>query len=113
MGNCKIGKDSLFDSGTRGRVYCVSTLNFREGVTVARNVFICADPCTSIICGNDCMFSFDVILQSNDGHSLFDILSGENINCASEIMGYKNIIIGNHVWIGVRSMILGRSSIGD
>ena len=43
------------------------------------------------------MFSNDVFLRSNDGHSIFDIATGKNINSTQEIGKKRKIEIGNHV----------------
>lgn len=67
---------------------------------------------TSIMIGDDCMVSYDVILRSNDGHPIFDLNTGKNINSTKEIGKLRKIIIGDHVWIGMRSIILYNSDIG-
>lgn len=48
----------------------------------------------SIIIGNDCMFSSDININISDSHSILSVETGERINYG------KNIIIGNHVWLG-------------
>ncbi|MCI8323418.1 MAG: hypothetical protein HFI54_07215 [Lachnospiraceae bacterium] len=59
------------------------------------------------------MFSNDVFLRSNDGHSIFDIATGKNINSTQEIGKKRKIEIGNHVWVGMRAAILYHTKIGD
>lgn len=54
---------------------------------------------TKIEIGKDCMFSGNIVLRTNDGHSIIDSL-GNRINVS------KNIKIENHVWIGMNSIIL-------
>lgn len=51
------------------------------------------------------MFSSGITVRAADGHTIFDINSGEVINRA------KPITIGNHVWIGANSIILKGASI--
>jgi len=61
---------------------------------------------TSIIIGDDCMFSHQVNLSTTDSHSIED-LEGNRINQA------KDIQIGNHVWIGQKTLVLKGSSVAD
>lgn len=61
---------------------------------------------TSIIIGNDCMFSSQVNFSTTDSHSIED-LEGNRINPA------KDIQIGNHVWVGQKTLVLKGSSIAD
>ncbi len=49
--------------------------------------------------GKDCMFSHNVDIRNTDSHSILND-RGERINPSS------NILIGDHVWIGIRSTIL-------
>ena len=61
---------------------------------------------TKITIGNDCMFSHDIYVRTTDSHSILDC-NGNRINLA------KDIIIGNHVWIGMQSLILKGTTIPD
>ena len=61
---------------------------------------------TSIIIGDDCMFSNQVNFSTTDSHAIED-LTGVRINPA------KDIQIGNHVWIGQKTLVLKGSSIAD
>ena len=47
-----------------------------------------------IIVGDDCMFSWGVEIWTGDRHPIYDLDTGERIN------EDKDVIIGNHVWIG-------------
>lgn len=62
---------------------------------------------TSIIIGDDCMFSRDINIRTGDGHSILDLKTFKRINTS------KNVNIGNHVWIGMRTIFLKGTSIGD
>lgn len=57
--------------------------------------------------GDNCLFSNQIILRNHDGHHIFDKTSGKRINYC------KDIIIGNHVWIGQRAMVLGGACVGS
>lgn len=61
---------------------------------------------TKIEIGEDCMFSHDIYVRTTDSHSILDMY-GNRINQE------KDIIIGNHVWVGMQSLILKGSTIPD
>lgn len=67
---------------------------------------------SAIIChkritfGDDCLLSWDILIMDTDFHHIFDT-GGRIINEPRPIM------IGNHVWIGCRCMILKGVVIGD
>lgn len=60
---------------------------------------------TTINIGRDCMFSHDIYIRTTDSHSI--IKDNVRINQA------KNITIGNHVWIGMQTLILKGAYIPD
>lgn len=98
-GICGLGENALFIIGKE------FSINENYRIVVCDN--------TSIFIGDDCMFSYDIRLRSNDGHSIFDIITGENINCSYSISRARKIIIGSHVWIGEGAEILYNTQIGD
>ena len=61
---------------------------------------------TQIVIGVDCMFSHQVNLCTTDSHAIEDF-DGIRINPA------KDIRIGNHVWIGQKTLLLKGSSIAN
>jgi len=61
----------------------------------------------AIIVGDDCMFSFDVVLRNSDGHPVFNLHSDQQIN---EPCGVVHI--EPHVWVGERSSILKDTHVG-
>jgi len=61
----------------------------------------------SIIIGEDCMFSHNVQLWQTDTHPIFDRKTGKRINKG------RNITIGDHVWMGANSTLLGGADIGS
>lgn len=66
-----------------------------------------------VIVGKDCLFSQNLIMRCNDGHSLFDVETGRNINSTHEITKTQKIVIGNHVWLGIHCTILYNTKIED
>lgn len=61
---------------------------------------------SSLIIGDDCMFSFDIEITCSDTHSVLD-MEGNLINKG------ENITIGNHVWVGKEVKILKNTAIAD
>lgn len=61
---------------------------------------------TKILIGKDCMFSNDIYFRTGDSHSIID-LQGKRTNPS------KDIIIGNHVWIGQRNIVLKNTEVAD
>jgi acetyltransferase-like isoleucine patch superfamily enzyme len=57
--------------------------------------------------GQDCMFSFGIDIRNGDSHVIIDKLTGNRINYP------KNVIIGDHVWIGAHVQILKNTNIGS
>ena len=76
-----------------------------EFTTSHGNIQFAACEGSVIHIGKDCMFSHDIYLRTTDSHPIFK--HGERINKA------KNINIGNHVWVGMQSLILKGANIPD
>lgn len=57
----------------------------------------CIEGCRVII-GNDCMLSSEISIRTGDSHSIID-------NEGARINSSKDVMIGNHVWIGTRCII--------
>ena len=60
----------------------------------------------SISIGEDCMFAHDIYVRTTDSHSIIGN-SGNRINMA------KDVKIGTHVWVGMQSIFLKGSTVGD
>lgn len=59
-------------------------------------------------CGDDCMFSDSVLIQSSDQHGIIDVSTGEIIN-----MDRTRVVLGDHVWLGRDITIMPNVAIGD
>lgn len=68
---------------------------------------------TNVTIGDEGLFSSDIALQSDDGHSIFDVTTGYNINSTYDIRKQRKIVIGNHVWVGTKAAILYNTRIAD
>lgn len=53
---------------------------------------------SSIIIGENCLFSYEITLRTGDGHSITD-MNGNRINPS------EDIVVGNHVWVGHKATI--------
>lgn len=62
---------------------------------------------SSISIGNDCMMSNGISIVQPDQHCIFDLETGKRRNM------FKNITIGNHVWVGKGVSIWGGAVIPD
>lgn len=67
----------------------------------------CHEAGSSVIIGDDCMFSEEILIYPTDVHAIFDIQTEATLNLA------KPIIIGNYIWCGRRVNILKGAHIGD
>lgn len=108
----KIGPESSFEHG-RIVMSRNSLLEIGRNFTVEVNYVMALDDDTTISIGDDCMFSYDIRMKSNDGHAIFDIHTGENINSLAKHRKSRKIVIGNHVWVGLRATILYHTVIED
>lgn len=117
--NCKITNCSIFVIGNDNaislneRVSAVCTSFHMEGnknrVEIGKETSIhgresgliefVLEEGTAIIIGEDCMISNGVSFRSSDSHSILNE-KGERINPAG------SILISDHVWIGMRSIVL-------
>lgn len=77
-----------------------------DNTTMEGNTQLAACEGTKIVIGNDCMFAHNVNFRTTDSHSIIND-DGNRINQA------KDIIIGNHVWIGTDVLVLKGTCIPD
>ncbi len=79
-----------------------------------------ASGCTLICCdfmhieiGNECMFSNNIIVHAGDGHSVFDMDTGDKINYDKANVPSKfKIKLQDHVWVGYEAFVLAGTNIG-
>ena len=63
---------------------------------------------SEFICGEDCMFSDGILIQTTDQHAIVDIQSGLIINDQ-----YKSVSLGDHVWLGRDCTLTSNAQIGE
>lgn len=81
--------------------------------TVLNNCDIATHAFSHIEIGKDCLFSYNNMFYTGDGHAIYKVLD-ESGNCIRLNPPHNDSIkIGNHVWIEYRCSILGGTVIGD
>lgn len=110
---CEIGTNCKFKKSGLINVLDYAELYIGEKSTFENNYHMSIQEETKCKFGNDCMASNDLIVRTNDGHTIFDNEKKENINTVSEIRSKRQIILGNHIWLGQRSALLYNTQIGD
>ena len=87
-------------------------LNIGKGTKIVMNSGIVVLEGNSVTLGEDCLLSYDVKIYSGDGHAVYNTETRERLN--PPVSASRNVIsIGDHVWIGMRAVILNRCSIGS
>lgn len=81
--------------------------------SVAGDFFFMVGPNTALEIGKDNMFSWGVRIFTADGHSIFDVVSGDVINTMSDEEPERKVVIGNHVWVGLRATLFYGTNIGN
>lgn len=77
-----------------------------EHLYIAGKTHLAACEGTRIMIGDDCMFSSEIHFATTDSHSI-TTMDGKRINPA------KDIIIGNHCWIGTRVTCLKGTELAE
>lgn len=62
---------------------------------------------SQFICGIDCMFSYNIKVRGNDGHTIID-QKKETIYERK-----RDVIVGNHVWCGMGGVMIPGTNIGS
>ncbi len=113
-GGCSvnIGRHCVFEDGVTLTVFSDGEVRIGSGTRFVRDTEIIVLGGMKLEVGKDCLFSFEIKIYCGDGHSIFDLVEKKRLN--PQIKGSpKNIIsIGDHVWVGMRAMILNRTVLG-
>ena len=107
MDNAKIH----IKSGSKIRLYAAigndAYIEVGSGCTSANNVSVYTSEGGKVIIGEDCMFSSNITLRACDGHAIYSTVTHKRMNMT------KDIILGDHVWVGFDAVILGGSVVGS
>lgn len=112
-GVIEVSNNTRFADGSFISVYPYARIFFGKGFSMEQGNTVLCLPHNLISFGNDTMMSRNVFVQSNDGHPIFDVNTGENLNCTEEICKKRKIIIGDHVWIGQSAILLYNTEVGN
>jgi acetyltransferase-like isoleucine patch superfamily enzyme len=83
------------------------TVTIGRNVSSTTTVAMSTAEGTSITIGDDVMIASDIQIRADDGHPIFDVRTGRRVNVS------RSIVIGDHVWLGLGSCVLGGATIGD
>ena len=109
----KIGEKCHFGKNCKIAFYGKGILNIGSRAIIGNNTNITVAEGNIITIGDDFLCSYNVDIYSGDGHAIFDLTTGERLN-TPDIKNEKNrICIGDHVWAGMKSVVLNRAEIGD
>ncbi|HYF84376.1 MAG TPA: acyltransferase [Clostridia bacterium] len=111
--NCVIDENTIFSRGGILRCGKESKILIERNNWLGMGYLIVSGLHTEIKIGKDCLWSRDVFIRANDGHSIFDIHTGKNINSDSESNYDRKVILGDHVWVGARATIMYGADIGN
>ena len=92
-GNWRIGQDC--------------TLMIGKNSSSTNPVYMTCAENSKIIIGEDCMFATNNQIRTDDAHPIYDVNTGERINIT------KDVILGDHVWIGYGVTLLGGAVVGS
>lgn len=105
-GHVKLGNVSVRDRVVLQLFGSGSSIEIGDGTTIF-SMQAGVNSKGKIVVGKDCMLSHSIELRQSDMHLIFDSITRKRINYP------KDIVIGNHVWIGRGCELLGGANIGD
>ncbi|WP_448118310.1 acyltransferase [Pseudomonas serbica] len=103
-GICNIGKNRFKGTIRLGQDCKV---NIENQVTCTNTCLITTAEGITVTIGEDCMLASEIQIRADDGHPIFDVITGKRVNMP------KSVSIGPHSWIGGRVAILSGTQIGE
>lgn len=89
------------------RVGYGSSIEIGNNTTSTNPVYVTVAEATKLVIGNDCMFTTNNQISTDDAHPIYDINTGKRINSS------KDIVLGDHVWVGYGAVLFGGATIGS
>lgn len=111
----KIGNNCTFNNGALFRFYTPSSAIIGDHCTSSSKFGLHVNMGKKAIIGRDCMFSFENELWAGDGHTIFDVKSGQctNRDMSGAYRPSNNLVIGDHVWVGKQAFLMHGTNIGS
>ena len=107
-----IGKKCSFEDGVTFTVFGDGCIEIGDNTTFVRNTEVTVLAGMKLEIGSDCLLSCEIKLYCGDGHAIFDVSERKRLNTQDK-NNPKNIIsIADHVWVGMRAIILNKTIIG-
>lgn len=103
--DCRLHIDADCNLTFNANLRAGGAIHVGEGTTMVKGSLQVHETGTITI-GKDCMISKRVYLSVSDIHPIYDRDTGERLNPAASVQ------IGDHVWLGLRSMIMKGAEIG-
>lgn len=103
----------LFLSSNSHRYFVNISLNKSNVCFIGRNNYfnglttIVLSEAKNVVIGDDCMFSYNVVIRVSDGHVIYSSKTKERLNYS------KSIYIGDHVWFGQNVMVFKGARVGS
>ncbi len=88
------------------RLWRNSSIVIGPRTTANQVVIVCNN--SAFVCGEDCMFSDGILIQSADQHGIVDIAAGKIVNDT-----FRTIRLGNHVWLGRDCSLMPNAAVGN
>lgn len=109
----RIEKGCVFENGVTLSVFGDAEISVGKNTTFVHDTEITVLGGMTLKIGRDCLFSCEIKIYCGDGHAIFDLESKKRINTQNKHNPKNIITIGDHVWAGMRSIILNRTVIGN
>ena len=103
----------LYLSSNKNHYFVTIALNKNSVCYIGKNnylnghITIVCSEAKNVIIGDDCLFSYGVIIRVSDAHAIYSTDTQNRVNHA------KSIYIGDHVWIGQNTMIFKGTQISS